>query len=117
MTISTGFFVKTDNMEKKPRIFLFDAYALIYRAYYAFINRPMINSKGLNTSAIFGFTSTLFEIINREKPEYAAVVFDPPSPTFRNILYDKYKANRLSTPEEITRSVPIIKDIIRAFNI
>ena len=104
-------------MEKKPRIFLFDAYALIYRAYYAFINRPMINSKGINTSAIYGFTSTLADIIKKEKPDYAAVVFDPPSPTFRNELYNKYKANRLTTPEEIRKSVPVIKKIVEAFNI
>jgi DNA polymerase-1 len=104
-------------MEKKQRVFLFDAYALIYRAYYAFINRPMINSKGINTSAIFGFTTTLTDILNRERPDYAAVVFDPPSPTFRNDLYSQYKANRLSTPEEIKKSIPVIKSIIEAFSI
>jgi DNA polymerase-1 len=100
-----------------PRFFLFDAYALIYRAYYAFINRPMINSKGINTSAIYGFTTILFDIIRKEKPDYAAVVFDPPSPTFRHELYAEYKANRLTTPEEIRKSVPLIKKIIEAFNI
>jgi DNA polymerase-1 len=104
-------------MEPNKKVFLFDAYALIYRAYYAFINRPMINSKGANTSAIYGFTTTLFDIMSREKPDYAAVVFDPPSPTFRNELYEAYKANRLSTPEEIVKSVPVIKSIIEAFNI
>ncbi len=104
-------------MEKKPRLFLFDAYALIFRAYYAFINRPMVNSKGVNTSAIFGFTSTLLDILNREKPDHAAVVFDPPGPGFRNEIYSDYKANRLSTPEEIKKSVPVIKNIIEAFNI
>lgn len=98
-------------------MFLFDAYALIFRAYYAFINRPMINSKGVNTSAIFGFTTTLVDILNREKPDYAAVVFDPPHPTFRNEMYAAYKANRMSTPEEIKKSVPVIKNIIEAFNI
>ena len=66
--------------KNNPACFLFDAYAFIYRAYYAFINRPMINSKGVNTSAIYGFTTTLMDILNRENPEYAAVVFDPPSP-------------------------------------
>jgi DNA polymerase-1 len=100
-----------------PRFFLFDAYALIYRAYYAFINRPMINSNGINTSAIYGFTSILLDIIRKEKPDYAAVVFDPPSPTFRHELYAEYKANRLTTPEEIRKSVPLIKNIIEAFNI
>lgn len=104
-------------MEKLTRLFLLDAYALIYRAYYAFINRPMVNSKGVNTSAIYGFTSTLFDILNRFKPEYVAVVFDPPSRTFRNDLYQPYKANRLSTPEEINKSVPVIKKIIEAFKI
>jgi DNA polymerase I len=114
---SAGFFMKILTMEKIQRLLLFDAYALIYRAYYAFINRPMINSKGVNTSAIYGFTTTLFDIINREKPDFTAVVFDPPSPTFRNDLYSLYKANRLSTPEEIKKSVPVIKKIIEAFNI
>lgn len=77
----------------------------------------MVNSKGVNTSAIYGFTSTLFDILNRFKPEYVAVVFDPPSPTFRNELYKPYKANRLSTPEEINKSVPVIKKIIEGFKI
>jgi DNA polymerase-1 len=104
-------------MEKLPRLFLLDAYALIYRAYYAFINRPMVNSKGVNTSAIYGFTSTLFDILNRFKPDYIAVVFDPPSRTFRNDLYQPYKANRLSTPEEINKSVPVIKKVIELFKI
>jgi DNA polymerase-1 len=85
---SRPFLFKGENMDHKPRVFLFDAFALIYRAYYAFINRPMINSKGVNTSAIYGFTTTLFDIMNREKPDFAAVVFDPPSATFRNDLYD-----------------------------
>ncbi|HLO59340.1 MAG TPA: DNA polymerase I [Bacteroidales bacterium] len=104
-------------METKPRLFLFDAYALIFRSYYAFVNRPMINSKGLNTSAIYGFTTTILDIFNREKPDYAAVVFDPPDPTFRNELYDQYKANRMSTPEEIKKSVPFIKQVLEGFNI
>lgn len=104
-------------MENKPKLFLFDAYALIFRAYYAFINRPMVNSKGVNTSAIFGFTTTLVDILNREKPGFGAVVFDPPRPTFRNEIYADYKANRLSTPEEIKKSVPVIKSILEAFSI
>jgi DNA polymerase-1 len=98
----------------KPRIFLFDAYALIFRAYYAFINRPMINSKGRNTSAIYGFTSTLLDILKKENPEYLAVAFDPPSRTFRNDMYEAYKANRMATPEEIKKSVPVIKEILEA---
>jgi DNA polymerase I len=104
-------------MNTKPRVFLFDAYALIYRAYYAFINRPMINSKGINTSAIYGFTTTLTDILKKEKPDCAAVAFDPPSLTFRHRLYSEYKANRLSTPEEIKKAVPMIKRIIEAFQI
>ncbi len=101
----------------KPKIFLFDAYALIFRAYYAFISRPMINSKGKNTSAIYGFTATVLEILRKENPDYLAVAFDPPSPTFRNDLYSGYKANRLVTPEEIKKSVPIIKEILAGMNI
>jgi DNA polymerase-1 len=104
-------------MSLKAKIFLFDAYALIYRAYYAFINRPMINSKGLNTSAVYGFTTTLTDILKREAPDFAAVVFDPPTPTFRHYLYSQYKANRLATPEEIKKAVPIIKQILEALNI
>jgi len=101
----------------KPRIFLFDAYALIFRAYYAFINRPMINSKGQNTSAIYGFTSTLLDILKKEHPDYLAVAFDPPSRTFRNDMYEAYKANRQATPEEIKKSVPVIKAVLAAMNI
>ncbi len=101
----------------KPRIFLFDAYALIFRGYYAFINRPMINSKGQNTSAIYGFTSTLLDILKKENPEYLAVAFDAPARTFRTDLYEEYKSNRLITPEEIKKAVPIIKDILAALNI
>ena len=95
-------------MDTEKRLFLLDAYALIFRAYYAFINRQMYNSKGMNTSAIFGFTVTLEEILKNYNPTHIAVVFDPPSPTFRNIMYTEYKANREETPEEIKNSVPII---------
>jgi DNA polymerase-1 len=101
----------------QKKLFLLDAYALIFRAYYAFINRPIKNSKGLNTSAIFGFTSTLDEIIRKEQPTHIAVVFDPPAPTFRHKLYKEYKANRMKTPEDIKISVPYIKEIIKGFNI
>jgi DNA polymerase I len=101
----------------KPRIFLFDAYALIFRAYYAFINRPMINSKGSNTSAIYGFTSAILDVLKKENPDYLAVAFDPPARTFRNDLFPAYKANRLATPEEIKKSVPVIKDILDALHI
>lgn len=94
-----------------------DAYALIFRSYYAFIRNPRFNSKGLNTSAIFGFTNTLIEVLNKENPSHIAVVFDPPGPTFRNDIYEEYKANREETPEDIKKSVPFIKKIIEGFNI
>jgi len=104
-------------MEKEKKLFLLDAYALIFRAYYAFVNRQMLNSKGLNTSAIFGFTVTLEEILRKENPSHIAVVFDPPRPTFRHDMYAEYKANRDATPEEIKQSVPFIKKVIEGFNI
>lgn len=103
-------------MDEK-KLFLLDAYALIFRAYYAFIKNPRYNSKGLNTSAILGFTNTLDEIIKKEKPTHLAVVFDFPAPNFRNKLYPEYKANRSPTPEDIKKSVPYIKEIISAYNI
>ena len=104
-------------MNETKKLFLLDAYALIFRSYYAFIKNPRINSKGLNTSAIFGFTNTLLELIRKEKPDFLAVCFDPAGPNFRHDIYPKYKANRQATPEDIKKSVPIIKDVIRAFNI
>lgn len=102
-------------MEKK--LFLLDAYALIYRSYYAFIKNPRINSKGLNTSAIFGFTLTLDEVIRKEKPSHIAVVFDPPTPNFRHERFPEYKANRPPMPDDLRNSVPYIKDIIEAFQV
>ena len=99
------------------KLVLLDAYALIYRAYFAFIKRPLINSKGLNVSAISGFVSTLWEVLRKEKPSHIAVAFDTSVPTFRHELYEHYKANREKQPEDITLSIPIIKKIIRAFNI
>ncbi len=104
-------------MTSNKKLFLLDAYALIFRAYYAFINRPIRNSKGLNTSAIYGFVNSLDEILKKEKPTHIAIAFDPPSPTFRHLMFDAYKANRLETPEDIRTSVPYIKKIIEAFNI
>ncbi len=104
-------------MEEKKTLFLIDAYALIFRAYYAFISRPIKNSKGLNTSAVFGFVNSLDEILRKENPSHIAVAFDPPAPTFRNELFTEYKANRLVTPEEIKLSVPYIKEILKAYNI
>ncbi len=103
-------------MEQK-KLFLLDAYALIFRAYYGFIRAQIINSKGINTSAIYGFTATLEEILRTESPSHIAVVFDPPGPTFRHTKFPAYKANRDATPEEIKQSVPWIKKIIEAYNI
>lgn len=102
-------------MDKK--LFLLDAYALIYRAYYAFITSPMKNSKGLNTSTIFGFISVMDEVLRKEDPSHIAVVFDPGGPTFRHEMFPPYKANREETPEDIRLAVPIIKELINAFNI
>mgnify|MGYP002852138864 CR=1 FL=1 len=99
------------------KLFLLDAYALIYRAYYGFIKNPRINSKGQNTSAILGFVNTLEEVIRKEKPDYIGVIFDPHGPTFRHELYPAYKAQREETPEGIKFAVPIIKKILEAYNI
>ncbi len=101
----------------KNKLFLLDAYALIYRSYYAFIKNPRIDSKGRNTSAIFGFVNTLEEVLRKENPTHIAVAFDPEGPTFRHTAYEEYKAQREATPEVIKLSVPFIKDIIRAYNI
>lgn len=99
------------------KLFLLDAYAIIYRAYYAFIRNPRVNSKGLNTSAIFGFVNTLEDVLKREKPTHIAVAFDPKGKTFRHEAYEHYKAQREATPEDIRLAVPIIKDIVKAYNI
>ncbi|OEK02871.1 DNA polymerase I [Roseivirga sp. 4D4] len=98
-------------------LFLLDAMALIYRAHFAFSKNPRINSKGLNTGAPFGFTNSLYEIIDKRKPSHIAVAFDTSAPTFRHVQYEPYKANREETPEDIKIGTPIIKDIVRAFNI
>lgn len=102
-------------MEKK--LFLLDAYALIFRAYYAFISNPMTNSQGMPTSTVFGFTLVLEEILRKENPSHIAVVFDPPGPTFRHDMFPAYKANRDATPEDIKSAVPYIKRLIEGFNI
>lgn len=104
-------------MTQENKLFLLDAYALIYRAYYAFIKTPRINSKGFNTSAILGFVNTLEDILKKENPTHIGVAFDPPGPTFRHKMYEQYKAHREETPEVIRLSVPIIKSIIHAYNI
>ena len=99
------------------KLFLIDAYAIIYRAYYAFIRAPRVNSKGLNTSAIYGFVNTLEDVLKREKPTHIAVAFDPSGKTFRHEAYELYKAQRESTPEDIRLAVPYIKKIVTAYNI
>lgn len=99
------------------KLYLLDAYALIYRAYYALIQKPRINSKGMNTSAIYGFVNTLEEVRTLFSPTHLAVAFDPAGKTFRHEIYEPYKAQRQETPEDIRKSVPVIKDIIRAYNI
>jgi DNA polymerase I len=99
------------------KLFLLDAYALIYRAYYAFLRMPRTNSKGFNTGAIFGFVNTLEDVLKREQPTHIAVVFDPSGPTFRHEAYAAYKAQREETPEDIRKAIPIIKQIVEAYRI
>ena len=99
------------------KLFLLDAYALIYRAYYGFIKNPRINSKGENTSAVLGFVNTLEEVLHKENPTYICVAFDPHGPTFRHEAFPKYKAQREETPEGIRFAVPIIKDVLKAYRI
>lgn len=103
--------------DTEKRLFLLDAYALIFRAYYALIKMPRITQSGFNTSAIFGFVNTLEEVLRRENPSHIAVCFDPQGPTFRSEAFADYKGEREATPEDIKRSIPYIKDIIRAYNI
>lgn len=99
------------------KIFFIDAYAIIYRSYFAFIKSPRINSQGLNTSAVMGFCNTLVEVLRKEQPDYLGVAFDPHGPTFRDDIFPAYKAQRDKTPEDIRRSVPIIKDLLKAWRI
>ena len=99
------------------KLFLLDAYALIFRAYYAFIKNPRINSKGLNTSAIMGFVNTLEEVLGKEHPTHIGVAFDPSGTTFRHEAYPEYKAQREETPEAIRVAVPYIKKILAAYRI
>ena len=103
--------------DNDKRLFLLDAYALIFRSYYAFIRNPRVTSKGMNTSAIFGFLLTLEDLLAKQNPSHIAVVFDPPGPTFRNEIYPEYKANRDATPEDIRIAVPWIKRLLEAFRI
>ncbi len=102
---------------RPKKLFLLDAYALIYRAHFAFAKNPRITSKGLNTGPVFGFTNTLLEVIKKEKPTHLAVCFDTKTPTFRHVEYVEYKANREAQPEDITIAVPYIKRLIQSMNI
>ena len=102
---------------EQNRLFLLDAYALIYRAYYALINAPRMTTKGFSTSAIYGFVNTLQDVLNREKPTHIAVCFDPAGPTFRHEAFEGYKAERPPTPEDIRLSIPYIKRILAAYRI
>ncbi len=104
-------------MSAKPKLFLLDAYALIYRAHFAFTKNPRINSKGMNTSVVFGFTNTLLEVLQKQKPSHIAVAFDTAAATFRDELFEEYKGTRQEMPEDIRFGVPIVKDVIRGFNI
>ena len=104
-------------MASDKKIFLLDAYALIYRAHFAFTKNPRINSKGHNTSVPFGFTNTLLEVIQKQKPTHLAVAFDTAAPTFRDEMFKEYKATRQESPEDIRSGIPIVKEIIRGFNI
>ena len=99
------------------KLFLLDAMALIYRAYYAMARSPRITSKGLNTSAIFGFTNTLYDVIKNEKPTHLGISFDTGAPTLRHAEFEAYKAHRESTPEDIIQAIPYIYEILHAFNI
>lgn len=98
-------------------LFLLDAFALIYRAHFAFIKAPRITSTGLNTSAVFGFTNTLLEVLKKENPSHIGVVFDTPKPTFRHVQYEAYKAQREAQPEDITLAIPYVKRLVEALNI
>ena len=104
-------------MSSEKTLFLLDAFALIYRAHFAFTKNPRINSKGRNTSVPFGFTNTLLEVLQKQKPTHIGVAFDTSAPTFRDEIFEEYKANRQETPEDIRYGTPIIKDILKGFNI
>ncbi len=104
-------------MADPKKLFLLDAYALIYRAHFAFTKNPRINSKGMNTSVAFGFTNTLLEVLTKQKPTHIGVAFDTPGKTFRDEIFKEYKATRQETPEDIRTGIPIVKEIIRGFNI
>ena len=104
-------------MDGSKKLFLLDAFALIYRAYFAFSKNPRINSKGLDTSAIFGFTNSLVEVITKQKPSHLAVVFDTPKPTQRHVDFPEYKAQREAMPEGISNALPYIDKLLGALKI
>ncbi len=104
-------------MTKKERLFLIDGSALAYRSYFAFIRNPLINSKGENTSAAFGFANSLFKILKDEEPDYIGVVFDTKAPTFRHEIYKEYKSTRAKMPEEMVSQLPRIMELVRGMNI
>ncbi len=104
-------------MKNQKRLFLLDAYALIFRGYYAFIKNPRINSKGMDTSAILGFTNSLLDVIKRERPDHLAVCFDKGGSKSRTDLFKEYKANRDETPEAINLAIPYIQQILEAMHI
>ena len=103
--------------EKKERLFLLDGMALAYRAYFSFMGRPLINSKGENTGAIYGFVNTLMKILHDDRPDHIAVVFDTKEPTFRHKMYEPYKATRQKIPEDLVSQLGMLKDVVRAFNV
>lgn len=104
-------------MSTQERLFLLDGMALVYRAYFSFIARPLINSKGQNTGAIYGFVTTLMKILEDHRPDHVAVVFDTPEPTFRHKRYPQYKATRQETPEDLISQLEPLKEIVRAFRV
>jgi DNA polymerase-1 len=108
---------KSKFMANKPKLFLIDAFAIIYRAYFAFGNNQRYNSKGLNTSTTLGFTNTLLDVLNNIRPSHIGVVFDAPGDNFRNEIYPEYKANREAMPEDIRKALPYVKKVIEGFNI
>lgn len=108
---------KNSTKNIRERLFLLDGMALAYRAYFSFIARPLINSKGENTSAIFGFINALLKILIDEKPEHIAVVFDTKEPTFRHVMYEPYKATRQKMPDDLSAQIGTLKDVVRAFNV
>ncbi len=117
MHLTLGLQITEMTQDHPKKLFLLDAFALVYRAYFAFSTNHRVNSKGLNTSAMFGFTNTLLEVLKKEKPTHIAVVFDTSAPTHRHIAFEAYKAHREEMPEDLRKSIPYIKEIIRCFNI